>query len=79
MYFVLRNKEKDMFNSTVGQLIEEDMQRTDNLPQNLARLRKEVDEAERDALFQAQLLGEQVKEQEDVEIAEHEKAFSQAS
>ena len=68
-----------MFNSTVGQLIEEDMQRTDNLPQNLARLRKEVDEAERDALFQAQLLGEQVKEQEDVEIAEHEKAFSQAS
>ena len=68
-----------MFNSTVGQLIEEDMQRTDNLPQNLARLRKEVDEAERDALFQAQLLGEQVKDQEDVEIAEHEKAFSQAS
>ena len=68
-----------MFNSTVGQLIEEDMQRTDNLPQNLARLRKEVDEAERDALFQAQLLGEQVKEQEDVEIAEHEQAFSQAS
>ena len=68
-----------MFNSTVGQLIEEDMQRTDNLPQNLARLRKEVDEAERDALFQAQLLGEQVKEQEDVEIGEHEKAFSQAS
>ena len=67
-----------MFNSTVGQLIEEDMQRTDNLPQNLARLRKEVDEAERDALFQAQLLGEQVQEQEDVEMAEHQRTFPQA-
>eukprot|EP00400_MALV-I_sp_L67-5_P000983 gene983-1101_t len=63
---------------TVSALIEEDMTQIDNLPQNLTRLRKEVDEAERDALFQAKMLGEWVQSGEKKELEEHEKAFPQS-